>query len=562
MLKSFSEREEERQRRELQEKQRQRDEVDNALKSLFAAYDLDDSGELTRCEYLRIETRIQFSSSDHFSENTVMANISKADRDCSGTIDFEEFRDRQMQNFCERDMTREEIVKFLAEHTKKCHLERVRMGVRYNAEVRHLLKQIFTLFDVSGDGQLSPDEWISAQKCIAIEVCDVMDEEWLDQADFGNADADGDGQLSEDEFLEQAFSMFEGVKKNGDEIVKTLQRITMALRNKLESPAEHTQTLDVMVQTAEAPSFQPPRSAWQDEPTADDDTRNAGAWKRQATICLPLTLNTLDDITGALRLVLQLPQETWLSVFFKGPRKVDSSPITLLRGSCARQGNIESALAYLAKPHACPRLYVKNVRKRPSKLVRQNKAFLDEREVLLSKLTGASWGIDWETQLIGEGAKQPYPLELLVGDALIVEVPLTDDHCKFRFVSTIFMDGCDVLSRPIDQNVAMVTKKKSKKKTSEQSEPPDELQKLSFVALAEGTCVLFVEVSWEDQEEVLAAARKLEAPVAENTIARIGPMQVTVKKMPSTARKRETGLQWWNGVKWGPKKGPAKTKHK
>merc|ERR1712183_359222 len=103
-------------------------------------------------------------------------------------------------------------------------------------------------------------------------------------------------------------------------------------------------------------------------------------------------------------------------------------------------------------------------------------------------------------------------------------------------------------------------KSKGKKKGKKAVGEPDPLLQLTFVGLKEGRCVLFVDVGWENQEEKLAAAHQLSAPVCENSIARIGPLEVEVQK-PSG--KQDKGIfVWWNGEKWSAKKGPAKRKKK
>lgn len=89
---------------------------------------------------------------------------------------------------------------------------------------------------------------------------------------------------------------------------------------------------------------------------------------------------------------------------------------------------------------------------------------------------------------------------------------------------------------------------------------PDPLQRLMFVALRAGTCVLFVDLSWEDQEEKLARLKGLSMPVAENSVARIGPIEVAVEEQ--TEKPKDGTLVWWNGVEWSNKKGPAKRKKK
>merc|ERR1711870_197605 len=144
--------------------------------------------------------------------------------------------------------------------------------------------------------------------------------------------------------------------------------------------------------------------------------------------------------------------------------------------------------------------------------------------------------------IVGDGELlPPRPMLIMVGDALVVEVPQTDDNGEYRYVSSIFMDGVDILSKSVDENIE-VKKSKGKKKGKKAVGEPDPLLQLTFVGLKEGRCVLFVDVAWEDQEEKLALAHGLSAPVCENSVARIGPLEVEVQK-PSG--KQDKGVFVW-----------------
>merc|ERR1712110_367847 len=111
-----------------------------------------------------------------------------------------------------------------------------------------------------------------------------------------------------------------------------------------------------------------------------------------------------------------------------------------------------------------------------------------------------------------------------------VEVPTADENGEYRFVANTFMDqnAGEVLSKPVDETIEVKVKKKKKKAAG--GPAPDPLLELSFIGLQEGKCVLFVDLSWEDQEEKCVSGHNLRAPVAENTIARIGPIEVEVQK--------------------------------
>jgi len=358
------------------------------------------------------------------------------------------------------------------------------------------------------------------------------------------------------EFLEASFAMFEGVKQRSDSLLNTLERIVAALEKKRSKQHSETEPVVIYLQTDDKPEFQPPSNAWQDEANVDDPEKHNDAWKDCGSLKLPTGLTTVEEVAGLIRLFLKMNRDTWLSLFFCGPSPDGGpAPITLLRGERAGEGNVQATLEYLSKPNAAHRIFVKNQRKRPTKLVRQSLAFMDEREALLAKRTGQCWGVDWETQLVGDGEKLPnMPVTINIGDALVIEVPTADDSGEYRYVSSVFMDRVDVVSKPVDENIEKAGKKKKKKAAAPKEDP---LVQFSFVAMKEGKSIIFVDVSWEDQEEKLCKKYKLVAPVAENTIARIGPLEIEVVKPTG---KQEKGFVWWNGEKWSAKKGPAKKK--
>lgn len=234
----------------------------------------------------------------------------------------------------------------------------------------------------------------------------------------------------------------------------------------------------------------------------------------------------------------------------------ESKTITLLRDA-----NTQASLDYLAKPNAIPQLYVKNMRKIPKKLTKQRIALLEERDELLPKRTGNCWGLDWETQLVGEGVKSPIPFVVNIGDAVVVEVPTTDGHGEYTYVTSVYMDAVDTLSLPVEEVIEPKVKKAKKKKgaAADEEKPPDPLIQYSFIGLQEGKCVMFLDVSWEDQEGKLCNGHGMTKPVTCNSVARIGPIEVEVQK-PSPGAKADKTFQWWNGDKWTNKKGPAKKK--
>ena len=100
----------------------------------------------------------------------------------------------------------------------------------------------------------------------------------------------------------------------------------------------------------------------------------------------------------------------------------------LLLGESTGEGNAQPMLQYLQKKKVGMKLFVKNVRRRPGRLAKVQKAFTEERDQLMAKCTGNRWGLDWETQLVGDGSVlPPRPLVIKMGDALAIEVPISDD---------------------------------------------------------------------------------------------------------------------------------------
>lgn len=542
------------------------DPLELAIATLFRAYDLDESDTLSEDEFLKLATRLCFEKGEVFKDHEGEgAQFSIMDGDRSGLVDYIEFRERHLRVWSEEGFSKDEILDRVTALTKAVLTERVRMGPRYHAGIRQVLKKIFSLYDISGDGFLSPEEWIAAQKVVAAEIMDDLDESWIDEAAFNAMDENGDGQIQLHEFLESSFQMFEGVKTRVETIYKTLQRVRDQLEKSRLIMSKETEEITLFLQTSAKPHFRPPTTSWQDEPTEETPDLNAEAWKVGGYVQLPVSLQTLEEVVAIVRLSLHIPTHTWFSLFVNGTSDTGGTrPVQLLRGDRPGTGNVQATLEWMTKPNAVHRIYVKNVRKRPQRLGRQIIAFLEEREAIMKKYVGQTWGIDWATQILGEGVDLPYDSQaaINVGDAILVEVPKTDNLGEYRFASSIYMDGITVLSRPVEETASTGKGKKAggKKGASPTKEKiQDEIQQLIFVALTPGTCVFFIDLAWEDQEEKLAAQHKLTTPVAENSIARIGPLLVRVEKQAKDSPQKPTTM-WWNGCKWTKTKGSAKKK--
>jgi len=535
--------------------------VEEAIKTLFRAYDLNESGELSRQEFLKIEMRLCYDSGGIFMEEAETAKLTIADTDNSGRLDFKEFRERQLRHYSELYMSTPEVIEAIHDHVQRTFDERSKMGPRYHSGIRQVLKRIFQLYDTTGNALLSPQEWIAAQRTVAVEILDDIDSHWIDEAAFSNADSNGDGNVDLHEWLEASFQLFERSEVRMDSILTTLQRCVLALEKARSGRVKETLPIDIMVLQDEFPEFKGPGDAHKDEPTEDDREKNVDKWQCEGNVKLPTHLATAEEVIAILRLILRIPADTWVSVYYLGPGPPGTPrQVTLLRGEKPGEGNVKECLEYLSKASADPRLFVKNNRRRAANLIRQARAFLEEREGLLAKRTGQCWGIDWETTLVFGEDVPPRPgtsanaLTLQLGDALIIEVPETALGGEYRYVVDIFMDGTDVLSKPVDEDVA--PSKKKKKKGAGEADP---MVQMSFVSLKEGRAVLFVDVGWEDQEEKLCVTHKIIQPLFKYTVARIGPIEVEVVKTVA-GRGPPGNLQWWNGEKWTGKKGPKKRK--
>lgn len=375
--------------------------------------------------------------------------------------------------------------------------------------------------------------------------------------------------------MESSFSMFDAVKQRSEKIYGILGRVVKSLEAHRNGGRKETGPVTLYVQADEGllphlwgekeadkrpkPEFLPPHGSWQDEGTEDSPDRGLERWSPVGeTVQLPLNLTTAEEVASLVRLLVKLESDIMISLFYLGPGKEDGPrPIVLLRGERPGEGNASAMLQYFTKPNAEMKLFVKNCRRRPAKLTKQPRAFMEERDQLLMKRVGQCWGLDWETQLVGGGTVlPPRPLAVKVGDALVIEIPISDEGGEYRYVCSVFMDRSDVLSKPIEENIEP---KKAKKKKKKAAAEPDPLLQSTFVALKEGKCVLFVDVSWEDQEEKLANAKRLATPCTRNSVARIGPLEVEVEKQQGRPEKTPP-LVWWNGLKWTNKKGPAKKK--
>lgn len=521
--------------------------LEEACRMLFDAYDIDESGEVSRDEFFKVEMRVCFEKGEVFDEQAESAKLTLSDTDRSGTMSYDEFRDRQLRTLTEQGVKPEDIVERFKIHTELALNERKKMGPRFHAGIRQCLKRLFQLYDVSGDGALSPEEWISAQKVVALELSDDLDERWIDEGAFQAADSNGDGVVQLDEYLEANFSMFEGVKMRTEAILTILQKTVKALEARKN--VKDTDPIVILVQSSAKPEFQPPHDAWQDEPTEEQQDKNEKAWLSKGEITMPTNLTTVEDVGSLVRMHLQLSKDTWISMYYKNGQQSQGSPITMLRDK-----NVSEALEYFTKQNACKELFVKNVRPRPKKLSLQSQAWGDDREALLKKRTGQCWGFDWETQLVGEGMALPYlPFKIGLGDAVVIEVPQTDENGQFTYISKTYLDRSDILGGPVEEVIEKKEAKKKKKKGAPAAGADPNIQ-YSFIGLKEGQCVLFVDVAWDLEEENLAKKYRLCAPVAENSVARIGPMVIEVDKEPT----KSPTFVWWNGEKWSNKKGPAK----
>lgn len=192
----------------------------------------------------------------------------------------------------------------------------------------------------------------------------------------------------------------------------------------------------------------------------------------------------------------------------------------------------------------------------PARLPHKCKAGSERNDTTLAH-AARRWGLDWEIQILGKGQKLPVLPYFVVGDALVIEVPLAEEQGEYKFITSVHMDSEDVLAKPME--VPMVPR--VNKKNAVAAAPS--IAQLVFVAQKEGRCELFVDVSWEPQEEALASKHWLCAPAAVNSVARIGPLHVEVQKKPADPTGRVAAVDgpqtlWWNGARWSAKRAGGK----
>merc|ERR1719271_1793003 len=181
-------------------------------------------------------------------------------------------------------------------------------------------------------------------------------------------------------------------------------------------------------------------------------------------------------------------------MYYRSGQLSQGNPITMFRNQ-----NVRDTLEYFTKANACREIFLKNIRAAPKRLQLRQQAWGDEREALLKKRVGKCWGFDWETQLVGDGAKLPYmPLKIGQGDAIVVEVPATDDNGQFTYITQTYMDAPEILGGPVEEVIEPKKPKKKKKKGGDAPEP-DPMIQYSFIGMKPGSCVLFVDVSWDPQ---------------------------------------------------------------
>jgi len=560
-------------------------ELNEALQKLFQAYDIDESGTVSFTEFVRLEIRHGLETGDLQRVLEAFPQISCADRNRTGVLQYSDFCKSRMRMLDSEAQTRklkrvptgEELAVLALGEAKRTIEERARMGCRYHIAIRKELKEIFEHWRISEDKGMSPIAWILGRADVKKKMGVPMSLKWMSEAAFTAAVGNKGMMVELDGFLRASFDYLEETYPSEAAAAALMLR---QLRTYVESsPIPSTVKVDVFVLTALKPDFQLPSRARHD----------AQAYQRSAVFNLPTNLTLLEDLVSMLRLMLGIPSNKCLAVFGQLGDTLTRLTANNFKGQLER-------MALNEDPDSRQALFVKNVRLQPERLRLEPLRREEECLSLLHSATGSRWGFDWEVQILGKGLKAPpklpWELSLSVGDSLVIRVPPTDSGMTLQ----IYMDMPGVLSSPVAQFVKKLGRSKSSKRTlklqkaeSEAGElkpqapagpapakrgrrtkpsaaqlaksstlrAANEDQLLVFVAQSEGSCTLFVEISWEHREEECTKMNSF-GPSADASVARIGPLKVPVQKQSGKAR---AAMHWWNGFRWtgmqSSKRGPS-----
>eukprot|EP00930_Biecheleria_cincta_P011502 TRINITY_DN11437_c0_g1_i1.p1 TRINITY_DN11437_c0_g1~~TRINITY_DN11437_c0_g1_i1.p1 ORF type:complete len:591 (+),score=88.60 TRINITY_DN11437_c0_g1_i1:116-1888(+) len=551
------------------------------MRQLFQAYDIDRSGYVDFAEFVKLEIRHGIEQGDIKRIREAFPQMTVADRLGMRRLKFADFYQSRLRSYTDssrqsysetlqRVPTDEELTKLALVEAKRTLEERARMGPRYHPELRQELKNLFRNWNFAGGGKLRVVEWIMARSSVESvedESIAAVSEKWLGEDSFRTADVTQAGAISLDDFLELSFKVLGAIFM---EVTTSLQMLRQVRLNIDGQWRGGVATVKVALHLMHEANFQAPGRARYDP----------SAYAPAGVLYLPAALVRLGDLTSVLRLQLDLPSNVCFSAFHRD--NSGSSKAAIVRLTEAGLRTLVEDMSRMPEASADFGLYIKNIRPKTRNL----KAFRPQEEeacaAALCFQTGMRWILDWEVQLLSKGSKVqskprlPPDLCLCLGDALVIKIPAADSGIS----ASVYMDAPGVLSVPIrqctskDKKNVVATKSDGSAAAAPSPEPPAgpapqkrgrsaravkargppaETQ-LVFIAQGEGPSVLFVELSWDQLEEDLSGNSLLGIPSSDASVARIGPMKVTVQRQQPFRTKTAGAAAWWNGQsKWAAK---------
>jgi Ca2+-binding EF-hand superfamily protein len=547
------------------------DKLQGALRQVFDAYDLGETGQISARDFIKLEIRHGFELGDISRIWEATPRLTKADQANNGHLTFDEFCQCRLRAYQNGSRARSHPVRGKAawapsqqgltqcalEEAERTLQERERMGPRYHPGIRRALKELFCEINMSDPDKydnfdpaykLSPAQWVLAHAHLVKTndskyptPCSSIVQPWFSEESFAKADTNKDGLLQRDEFLNLSFDVLE---KACQRDIKTALSVTQEILQRLSTRLSRDKSLEksVAVECHQSRIFQPPHSSRRGD--------NTGSYAYMGMLQIPSNVVDLEDLLGLLRLYLKLPKYTWFSVFFRSAKHGHASII-------AHHEDVRSMLAALTDHNSDHTLYVKNFRTAPKDLEIQipqpcdDKSFEERME--RNFLSGRRWGLDWETQLCGAGCNAPIFTPFAIGDVLIIRIP-ESGSLRYNISVTVYMDQPVAVSSPYLETAAKMAeseKNKRGKRGAASLEPksPQEgapakngrrnmladknASQLLFVAQREGTCRLFIELSWENVEEEVSRHpshySQCQCPAGEVSVGRIGPLFLEVK---------------------------------
>merc|ERR1719353_994560 len=134
--------------------------LDNALKELFDAYDVDQCGYISKDIWFKIEMALAFDRGDEYDIAAQSASFNHFDIENTGQISFHEFRDRQLRAYTNDALSVEVMIKKTQQEVLNTYAERRRLGPRFAPEIRQLLLKLFRAYDTNGDGLIQIAEYL------------------------------------------------------------------------------------------------------------------------------------------------------------------------------------------------------------------------------------------------------------------------------------------------------------------------------------------------------------------------------------------------------------------